>query len=158
MSVRYATRIQPCLDVVEHYAASGLTDMDIADRFCVPEKTFRRWCKEHEELRDAIRRGRRRCVLAVENAVYGMAIGDPQYKQVEIKKKRTKVGVDENGDPIYALVTDQKVYKHGPNLNAARYYLEQRDSANWNRNPINEADEEVLDKAREILEGVDSNI
>lgn len=153
----FASRIAPNLDLVEQLAASGLTNEDIADRFNVPERKFNGWVTKYPELTRALRTGRREMILKVENTVYGLAIGAPNVQTIEVKKRRKVVGKEEDGTPIYKLVVDEKVYKKGPNLEAAKYLLENRDSKRWKRNPVVDIDDEEVNDTIQSVKGLMSN-
>jgi len=140
----YEKRLEPCLDLVEELAASGLTNEDIADRFNIPERKFVELTRAHTELARALRAGRRQMALAVESTLYGLAVGDEKIQTVEIRKKRVKVDEDDEGNPIYKLVVNEKIFKRGPNIEAVKYYLENRESGRWKRNPNIEIDEQEV--------------
>lgn len=141
----YETRVEPCLDLVRELACAGLTNEDIADRFNIKEKAFARYVQDYPALSRAINQGRRKMILRVEDAVYKQAVGEAET--VEIRKRRKRCGREADGTPRFELVVDQEVVKKGANLEAAKYYLEQREPSRWkSRLPVTD------DKGLEVLD------
>lgn len=72
---KYATQVQPKLDIIEGWARNGLTLEDIAHNLGIARTTFVKYIKEHEELKIAVNTGREVADIRVENALYRKAVG-----------------------------------------------------------------------------------
>lgn len=97
--------------LVRSYALLGAKDSAIADIFGVSLDTFQSWRDEHPEFNRAIKFGRTHADAQVAKALYNRAIG---------YTKQTKIGRDDNGEPIY------KETHYPPDVAACIYWLKSR--------------------------------
>jgi len=149
----YEVRVEPCLDMVKEFACAGLTNEDIADRFNIKEKAFARYIQEYPALHRALRQGRREMILRIEDSIYKQAIGESAI--TEVRKRRKRVGREVDGTPRYEMVVDQEVTRKGASLEAAKYYLEQREPSRWkSRLPV--ADDKGLEILDDMMKKIDA--
>lgn len=138
----YERRVKPKLGLVEAYARHGLSNSKIAENLGVPYSTFQNYMVEHAELETALDKGRECAELHVENALLKSALG---FTSLEITKERKQVGENPDGTPIFKMVPTKKVYKQiPPNVQAIQYWLENRSSNRWARNPVAGIDDEEV--------------
>lgn len=138
----YERRVKPKLGLVEAYARHGLSNAKIAESIGVPYTTFQTYMDERPELEEALEKGREQAELHVENALLKTALG---FTSLEVVKERRQVGEDSNGNPIYKMIPTKKTYKQvAPNVQAIQYWLENRSSNNWSRNPVANIDESEI--------------
>jgi len=69
----YNPDVHPIL--AEQYAREGCINREIAARFEISESTFYQWCRDHPEIREGIKRGKKPVDAYVEKALLKQAVG-----------------------------------------------------------------------------------
>lgn len=116
------------LKEVTRLIALGNTEHAVALKFGVSQKTFIKYKKEDERIRDAIAAGYAKTVSEVISSLLKRAKG---YNKEESTKKY-KFSKDENGKTTKELVGEVIVNKHYPaSEKAIMLYLINKDPANW---------------------------
>lgn len=103
---------------VQEWAASGLTDFEIAENLGVSDRTLYRWRAKHREFRQALRIGKLEPDRRVEASVYHSAIG---YKQRAVKIMQYE------GQPVIIPYIEKKP----PDIGAAKMWLTNRQRKRW---------------------------
>jgi hypothetical protein len=113
--------------LAEGYARQGLSDVDIAKNLGISLETYYSYQKKHPKFFEAIREGKKPADLIVENALYKRCIG------CTVEEEHTEVSQGENGRKI----VKKKIIKKQlpPDVNAARYWLSNRQKERWSNNP-----------------------
>lgn len=117
--------IKPNLDLIKGWCRRGYTEESIAAQLGMCYPTWWAAKKDHPELVEAVKEGRRDSVILVENALFREATG---YQVQEVKK--TIVGKDSRGNEIVSetVVTTKHVR---PNTNSQIFYLTNRNPERW---------------------------
>ena len=69
------------LTLLEGWARDGLTDEQIASNCGISPSTLYRWKDDHQEIREALKRGKEVVDYQVENALLNKALGGDVYKR-----------------------------------------------------------------------------
>lgn len=96
------------------------TDSQLAEFFNVTPETIERWRQHHPEFNSSIEEVRKLQNAAVEKALFERAIG---YKHQQEKVVTSKL----TGEPIVASYNES----FPPDINAAQFWLKNRDPENW---------------------------
>jgi len=111
-------------------AIKGATDNEVAEAFGISVRTLHRWKKDHESLADNLIVGKDQADAKVERMLYERAMGY-SFEEVE-----TVMEYDADGNRKPAKVKrTQKQYP--PDVLAQMYWLNNRKSALYKRNPEN---------------------
>ena len=113
--------------LAEGYARQGLSDADIAKNLGISIETYYTYQQKHPEFFEAIREGKKPADLIVENALYKRCIG------CVIEEEHSEIIKGENGKPIIKKKIIKKQLP--PDVNAARYWLSNRQKERWSNNP-----------------------
>ena len=134
------------LTLLEGWARDGLTDEQIAHNAGITATTLYDWKNRFPEISEALKRGKEVVDIQVENALLKRALGyDYQEERVEIS--------DKDGKKVVQTI------KHVPaDVTAQIYWLKNRRPDKWRDKPEIPGDSDMLKKARELLEGIDSAI
>lgn len=130
------------LTLLEGWARDGLTDEQIASNCGCAASTLYVWKDKYPEIAEALKKGKEIVDIIVENALLKRALG---YNYEEI--------VEEYGE-ITKRVTKTAL----PDTTAQIFWLKNRRPDKWRDKPTNDEDTAVLQKAKELLGGVDSVI
>lgn len=80
------------LTLLEGWARDGLTDEQIASNMGIVSSTLYTWKKDHEEISEALKKGKEVVDIEVENALLKRALGySYEEKKVEVSEEGTKV-------------------------------------------------------------------
>lgn len=139
----YEMLVRPKLPSVEKWTREGLTQDQIAKNLGVGVSTFRKYITEHEELLEAINKGRVVAVAEVENALFKRALG------YDYEETKTNIKVDETGK---ATKTEEIIKKHlPPDVAACFILLKNKDRGNWADNPMKtELDRQIAEWRKEL--------
>ena len=124
-------------------AIKGATDNEIAEAFGISVRTLNRWKKEQTFV-EALMSGKDQADAKVERKLYERAIG---YKYTE---KETVLEMDSNGNrkPIRIRTIDKEC---PPDILAQMYWLNNRKSSYYKRNPENFIKQETSDCENEVI-------
>lgn len=139
---------------LEAWARDGLTDEQIAKNCGIGVRTLYTWKTVHQPIQQALKRGKELVDIEVENALFKRAMG---YSYEEVTIERRNIGKDEDG-LIFEMVETKRVTKEvQPDVTAQIFWLKNRKPDKWRDRPIETAvAAELLDKAKEMLDGVPS--
>lgn len=138
------------LTLIESMVSEGQTDKEIAEKLGISYSTFRRYKRENTDLKAAIAQGKDKKNDSVVQALYKNCIGYKYYEEVPTKIKKEVLA--EDGKTILTQeevkISSVKKYK-GPNLDAQKYWLGNRDKAKWQDDPNKTANDKKLTKLKE---------
>ena len=134
------------IDRIVNWAAKGCTYAEIANNMGISEGTLYGWLNAHDEINEAIKRGRSMSIVSIENMAFRMAMGDVE-EEVVVKVR------DSDGSERVEMRKRRPL----PSVPMLIFLLKNR--AGYRDNPdIDPNADESLRKAREILAGVPSAI
>lgn len=134
------------LTLLEGWARDGLTDEQIAHNIGVNVCTLYDWKKKYPKISNTLKKGKEVIDIQVENALLKRALGyEYTEEKVEISEKDGKKVV-------------QTVKHVAPDTTAQIFWLKNRRPEKWRDKPDAPADTELLNKAAQVLGGVDSAI
>lgn len=128
------------LILLEGWRRDGLTHEQIAKNMGIRRATLYRWCKEHRDLNDALKKGDEVAIYEIENALFKSALG--HYAE-EVERIETK---DANGDIVSTTVKGHRRYIP-PNTAAAIFILKNRRNMKWRDKP------EIIDVEATVDDG-----
>lgn len=116
---RYDTEIKDKLPAIQGWARNGLSIEQIAHNLGIHKATLCKYKNEHDELNDALKKGREVADFEVENALHKRATG---YDVVEVKEEYS----DKDGKKV------TKTVRHiPPDVGAAAFWLKNRKPNEW---------------------------
>ena len=131
---------------IQGWAREGLNNDQIAANIGVTPKTLYEWQNKDPTIYEAIKKGKAPVDFEVENALLKRALG---YDWEEVT---TEV----YGDGKKHV---KKITRHvPPDVGAIAFWLKNRKPRKWRERPADDAAEDVLRKAVEVLEGIDGVI
>lgn len=140
------------LILLQGWARDGLTDEQIAHNMGIAVGTLYRWKNEHSEIDEVLKKNKDIVDREVENALLKSAEGYDYTEEVWERRY-----VQEKGD--YDLVLTKRTVKHMPPSNTAQiFWLKNRKAKEWREKQEVEVNTEMLNKAAEILGGINSVI
>lgn len=140
------------LILLQGWARDGLTDEQIAHNIGIASHTLREWKKRFPSIDTALKKSKEIVDREVENALLKSAEGYDYTEEVWERRF-----VKEKGD--YELVLIKKSVKHMPPSNTAQiFWLKNRKAKEWREKQEVEVNTEMLNKAAEILGGINSAI
>lgn len=147
---QYEDILKKSLTQIESWVSDGSTMKEISEKLDIPYSTFRRYSKENSELKSAIAQGKCKKNDNVVAALYKCCTGYKYYEDVVQKVKEEVLA--EDGKTIlvkeHVEVKSVKKYK-GPDINAQKYWLNNRDTAKWKDDPNKAANDKKLTKLKE---------
>lgn len=142
--------IKDSLSLIESMVADGLTDKEISEKIGMSYSTFRRYKTQNTDLKSAIAQGKDRRNQKVVEALFKCCTGYKYYEEVATKVKEEVLA--EDGKTILVkedvIVKSVKKYR-GPDLNAQRYWLNNRDKAQWKDDPHKVENDKKTTKLKE---------
>lgn len=111
---KYEDLVENRLDEVKEWASAGATNLDIANRLNISEKTFYSYCTQHSIFRLTILEGRKSVVSEIRAAMFKRAMG---FNYTETKRT-TK----QQGDEKIVTVEETEKYQ-APSETAASMLL-----------------------------------
>ena len=134
------------LTLLEGWARDGLTDEQIADNIGISRSTLYDWKSKYSDISDALKKGKEVVDIQVENALLKRALGY-DFQETRVEKS------DKDGTKIIQTL------KHIPaDTTAQIFWLKNRRPDKWRDKPEIPGDSDMLKKAKELLEGIDSAI
>ena len=137
------------LSLIESMVANGSTDKEIAEKIGMSYSTFRRYKAQNSELKVAIAQGKDRINQKVVESLYKCCTGYKYYEEVATKVKKEVLA--EDGTVLTqeeVVISNVKKYK-GPDLNAQKYWLNNRDKTKWKDDPNKAENDKKLTKLKE---------
>ena len=133
------------LTLLEGWARDGLTDEQLARKMGISRSTLSAWKATYADISDALKKGKEVVDVEVENALLKRALG---YEYTETMVEHSPDGVKR-----------RKTVKFiPPDVTAQIFWLKNRKPETWREKQVVEVSEEALERARDILGGVDSVI
>ena len=146
--------IKEKLTLIEAWARNGLSNEQIANNLGISLATLYNYKNIHTEFLDALKRGKEVTDIAIENALYKKALG---YAYEEITQEplyNIKTGLaleDDEGKRI--IVVSKIVTKHlSPDVNAIKFWLTNRNAADWREKKEVDLNATVGKKLEDYLE------
>ena len=134
------------LTLLEGWARDGLTDEQIAGNIGINTSTLYDWKNKFYEISKALKKGKEVVDIQVENALLKRALGY-DFQETRVEKS------DKDGTKIIQTL------KHIPaDTTAQIFWLKNRRPDKWRDKPEMPGDSDMLKKAKELLEGIDSAI
>lgn len=130
------------LILLQGWRRDGLSYAQIAANIGISEGTLNNWCLQHNEIREALKKGEEVCIYEVENALYKAAIG---YDVLETEQIET-----EFPDGTKSIQKRGKKRHIPPSIGAICFILKNRRSSKWQDKPT-VIDTTALDKLDSIL-------
>ncbi len=140
------------------WARDGLSDEQLARKIGISTSTLYEWKKRHQEISEALARGKEPVDIEVENALHKLALGYTIKVRKTFKVKR--VFFDDMGRrcEVEELAVGYDEVHVPANVNAQKFWLANRKPEAWREKVEAEVSGEALDRAREILGGIKSVI
>ena len=134
------------LTLLEGWARDGLTDEQIAGNIGINTSTLYDWKNKFPKISEALKKGKEVVDIQVENALLKRALGY-DFQETRVEKS------DKDGTKIIQTL------KHIPaDTTAQIFWLKNRRPDKWRDKPEIHGDSDMLKKAKELLEGIDSAI
>ena len=134
------------LTLLEGWARDGLTDEQIAGNIGINTSTLYDWKNKFSKISEALKKGKEVVDIQVENALLKRALGY-DFQETRVEKS------DKDGTKIIQTL------KHIPaDTTAQIFWLKNRRPDKWRDKPDMPGDSDMLKKAKELLEGIDSAI
>lgn len=137
------------LSNIEEWVSQGSTDKEIAENLSMSYSTFKRYKKENEKLKAAVNRGKCKKNDEVVASLFKCCTGYHYYEEVPTKVKieeETKDGNIITREEV--KISSVKKYK-GPDLNAQKYWLNNRDKTKWQDDPNKVINDKKMVKLKE---------
>lgn len=134
------------LTLLEGWARDGLTDEQISENIGINPSTLYDWKNKFPKISEALKKGKEVVDIQVENALLKRALGY-DFQETRVEKS------DKDGTKIIQTL------KHIPaDTTAQIFWLKNRRPDKWRDKPEMPGDSDMLKKAKELLEGIDSAI
>ena len=118
---KYHDSVEPYLDEIREMAQT-MTEKQIAETLGISYSCFRRYKEQHEALKDALKKGRKKLIMDLRSALIRRAKGF-QYEEKKIIKEDRKIR-----EEIYTRTVL-------PNVAAINLALKNYDKENWANDP-----------------------
>lgn len=142
--------IKENLSAIELMAEQGSTDKDIADKLGIGYSTYKKYKAKDVDLKAVLAVAKDKKNQEVEKAVFKNAIGYHYYEEVVTKVKYEELADD--GTTVLSKedvkISNVKKYK-GPDLNAEKYWLNNKDKMHWKEDPHKVDNDKKLTKLKE---------
>ena len=122
----------------------GFTDKEISKKLGISLSTWRRKKSQNTKIKEIIEEITDEKDRQVEEKLFKNCIGYHYYEEVATKVKEEVKEETENGDVV---VSNVKKYK-GPDLNAQKYWLNNKKKAVWKDDPHKVANDKELTKIK----------
>lgn len=123
---KYETHVKPYLDQILQWLKDGMNEYSIQDKLGVSKDAWIRYKSDNQELKDLYRRACEERNNLVQNAVFAGSLGHTAI----VKKQK----VLQNG----TVVDFQEEEYIAPDMNAAKFWLINRDPENWKDKQAND--------------------
>ncbi len=125
-------------------AIKGATDAEIAEAFGISVRTLNRWKKDHDSFMAALTAGKDQADAKVERMLYERAVG---YKYTE-KETVLEMDADGNRKPLKVRTVEKQC---PPDVLAQMYWLNNRKSSYYKRNPENFIKQETIEVEDDVV-------
>lgn len=130
----------------------GFTDKEISKKLGISLSTWRRKKSQNTKIKEIIEEITDEKDRQVEEKLFKNCIGYHYYEEVATKVKEEVKEETENGEVIvltkeHVVVSNVKKYK-GPDLNAQKYWLNNKKKAVWKDDPHKVANDKELTKIK----------
>lgn len=141
------------LDVIITMVKDNRTDKEIVEKLGISPSTWKRKKAQNKKIKQAIEEALDSRNEEVEEALFKNCIGYKYYEEV-VTKVKEEVKADDGTILVKEDVKISKVKKYkGPDLNAQKYYLNNRSTAKWKEDPNRtKHDKELLKLKKKELE------
>lgn len=144
----YERKIEESLKDIERWVASGVTEKEIAKKLGMAYSTFRKHKTSMVALKEAIKEGLEEKKQAVEKSLFKKCIGYHYTEEVVQKVKKERI--EDNQVIVDEVLEVQEIKKYSqPDMNAIKYYLNNRDKTKWSEDPNKVANDKKLTKIKE---------
>lgn len=133
------------LTLLEGWARDGLTDEQIANNIGISRSTLFEWRKNHQDISNALKKGKEVVDIEVENALLKRALG---YTYKEITKEQVK---NPTTGQYEMMITKEVTKEVQPDTTAQIFWLKNRRKQQWRDKVEVETNGEELNKVRELL-------
>lgn len=145
----YEQLIESSLDKIESWVEHGNTDKEIAEKLGIGYSTYRKYKTSNVALKGAIATGKDKANQEVEKALYKKCIGYKYTEEVATKVKEEVLAADGKTILVKEDVVIKQVKKYcGPDLNAQKFWLINRERVKWKEDPHKVANDKELLKLR----------
>lgn len=142
--------IESNLKNIEKWIVQGIPEKEIAKKLDMAYSTFRNHKKTMQALKDTIKEALEEKQQKVEEALFKRCIGFNFYEEVAMKVKEESLADDGATVLVNERVEVKEVKKYSPpDLNAQKYYLNNRDKTHWSEDPNKVANDKKLTKLKE---------
>jgi len=142
--------IKSSLNLIESMVEEGLTDKEISEKLGMSYSTFRRYKTQNADLKSAIAQGKDKKNQNVIQALYKNCVGYKYYEEVPTKVKKEVLAEDGKTILVQEEVKISSVKKYkGPDLAAQKYWLNNRDKAQWKDDPHKVENDKKVTKLKE---------
>lgn len=141
--------IQDNLKLIESMAESGSTDKEIAEKLEISYATFKNYKRDYLALKEVMAKCKDKKNEAVEKALFNNCIGYEYEEEVVVKVKQ------ETEQPSGVVLVKEipvvkKIKKYcKPDLNAQKYWLNNKKKSVWADDPNKVANDKKLTKLKE---------
>lgn len=141
--------IKDSLKLIESMAENGCTDKEIAEKLDISYSTFKRYKSSNKDLKDLMAECKNKKNEAVEKALFDNAIGYEYEEEVVVKVKQ------ETEQPSGVVLVKEipvvkKIKKYcKPDLNAQKYWLNNKKKLVWADDPNKVSNDKKLTKLKE---------
>lgn len=142
--------IESRLDEIESWVEHGDTDKEIAEKLGISYSTYRKYKSNNVALKGRIATAKDKQIQEVEKNLFKKCKGYHYYEEVAFKVKEEKW--DDKSESIiveeHVEVRNVKKYSH-PDLNAQKYFLNNRNKAKWKDDPNKVENDKKLTELKE---------
>ena len=136
---------------LEGWARDGLTDVQIAAKIGVTERTLCEWKSRFESISSALKKGKEPVDIEVENALLKSALGYTiKVKEpIKVKVEKMKPGIGRVVEERVEMV--EREVSVPPNVTAQIYWLNNRRPERWRNQPQTVEDTSTMEKLDAML-------
>ncbi len=154
---KYFTNVKPRFDEIEQWIKEGITEAVIAENLGVNPKVFCKYKNQYNDLRELIKKARRKPVEQIKSALFKKAIGFSYIEKKVISKKVILKGEDGEDIPAVVVQTEEYTKQALPDPTAAMMLLKHWDKdQEWTSDPASlKLKKEELELKKKHMESED---
>lgn len=146
----FESMINDRLDEIESWVEHGDTDKEIAKKLGISYSTYRKYKANSVALKGRIATAKDKQIQEVEKSLFKKCLGFNYYEEVPTKVKEEVLAEDGQTVLIKERVEVTQVKKYSPpDLNAQKYFLNNRNKAKWKDDPNKVENDKKNTKLRE---------